>query len=210
MWRKSWCIIRPCEQGWCHSGKHIIHSQIPSCFMCLLRLLWDKLWFFSPPSHFLIGAQWVMTFWWLNMETGCKCLSLSSCWPQPVRLLSCWKEIQCTLFSAFCHSSHSISYFGLWQVPPPPSSPVFSPTAREPLALSPPVSLWRWRHILLVHQLFDRKTSHLRLTAPGIVGKRSCGREGAGARFPRKVGPAKNLCRCCECVMCASLLPWQW
>lgn len=103
--------------------------------MCLLRLLRDKLWFLSPRSHFLIGAQWVMTFWWLNMETGCKCLSLSSCWPQLVQLLSCWEEIQCTLFNAFCHSSHSISYFGLWQGSPLPGT-IFSPTAREPLTIS--------------------------------------------------------------------------
>lgn len=77
-----------------------------------------------------------MTFWWLNMERGSKSLGLSSCWPQLVQLLSCWKEIHHMLFSAFCNSSHAISYFGLWQVPPLPG-PVFSPTAREPLAIFP-------------------------------------------------------------------------
>lgn len=55
--------------------KHIIHSQISSCFECLLHLLRVALWFLRPCSHFLIGAQWVMRYWWLNMESGCKSLS---------------------------------------------------------------------------------------------------------------------------------------
>lgn len=88
-----------------------------------------------------------MTFWWLNMETSCKCLSLSSCSPQLVQLLSCWKEIQCTLFNAFYNSSHSICYFGLWQVSPPPG-PVFSPTAGEPLAVSPRLPLTMQTHFV--------------------------------------------------------------
>lgn len=207
MWRKSWCIIRPCEQGWCHSGKHIIHSQIPSCFTCLLRLLWDKLWFLSPPSHFLIGAQWVMTFWWLNMETGCKCLSLSSCWPQPVRLLSCWKEIQCTLFSAFCHSSHSISYFGLWQVPPAQPS-LFTNCQGAPRRFPPSPSEDGDTFCWFTSCLTGKRATYVwRLLAllanDPVVGK-------ALVPDSRVRWGLQRVSAGAECVMCASLLPWQW
>lgn len=204
MWRKSGCIIRPCEQGWGHSGKHITHFHVPSCLTCLLRLLRDKLWLLSPRSHFVIGSQCVMTFWWLNMERGSKSLGLSSCWSQLVQLLSCWKEIHHTLFSAFCHSSHTISYFGLWQVPPLPG-PVISPTAREPL--SPHLPLKMEMHFLggFSSCLTGKRTPSVwRLLAllandPAVEGRRWA------ARFPVKVGPARNLCQCCECVLCASL-----
>lgn len=40
-----WCIIRPCEHGWCCNGKQSVLHQIPSCFRCSLGLLRDKLWF---------------------------------------------------------------------------------------------------------------------------------------------------------------------
>lgn len=158
-----------------------------------------------------------MTFWWLNMETGCKCLSLSSCWPQLVSwLLSCRKEIQCTLFTAFCHSIHSISYFGLWQVSPLALPSLFTNCRRAP---RPPHSLWRWRltdkrllHQLL-NQLFGLEKEPLTSGGSWHFWQRSCGGESAGLQDSRVRWGLQTVSAGAECVsvLCVhGTLPRQW
>lgn len=186
--------------------KHIIHSQISSCFACLLRLLRVTLWFLKPCSHFLIGAQWVTSFWYGNrLQVPQPFFFLASAAPfllerSPVRVVLMPSAIPVIPFL--------ISDY--WDPPPLllQRGPVILPTAREQLSVPPPpISLWRWRHILVVHQLFDRKMSCLCLTAPGIVGKWTCGGgKMVGGKIPKQGGACEESVSVSVCSVYFSLL----
>lgn len=125
-------------------------------------------------------------------------LGLSWCGSLPAGKKSSTRRLD-----AFCHSSHSFSYFRLWQ-PPPRASQSFHQLPGRPSQAPPSLSedgdaFW-WFTSCLTGKSAAYVWRLLVMLANGLAVERRC----LAARFPCKVGPAKNL-RVLACVMCSAL-----
>lgn len=170
--------------------------------MCLLHLLRDKLWFLSPRSHFLIGDDSFMA----------KCGNRLKL-PQPCFLLA---SAGAALFLLEGNPMHTFQYLLPFQsfqflfqsmAGFPPARPsLFTNCRGAPRHFPPSPSEDGGTFCWFTSCLKGKWTTYVwRLLAllandPAVEGRRWA------ARFLNKVGPAKNLCRCCECATMTTIV----